>query len=1059
MKNKIILKVVLSIFLISGLIFALSTAVFADDGWKLNKYLRDVNFNNTGQKIVKYNGIDFVLLDYTLWGGFSTDMISFEDLREEGYEYKLVWRAKIDASKKGSTIDGRQITSTSWSNEYTTYGLSLSWQRTPDSVTYIDYIGLYRRNVSKSPWVYQGEMNYTGVDYTDNYYEHRKWDSSKNMFSLRYCPPYNVTGSFNREISFKTLKQNGYEYKLMWRGKSERGTNKLNGRLLSTEWSPEYTTYGLDIPWTGIYPTQDYIDYVKVYARKLNIYSESLAYWEFENGSVKDSSSYENHASVIGSVPNNEPGVVNECLKLDGNSYIEIPNSSELNLGDSDFSVSFWYKTNSSNFSIDRSGTFNGKKTGYKIISSGDALITTVYSNGYKYHMYCPGILKDNQWHHVVVTYNTDAEKKRRITYYIDSEIKWNFTKFSSGDYTLYNTLPLKIGKNFIGSLDEIVLYDRAIKEMEIYNLYQYGKTDESESTKKKLDISFDNVISDSSIYKNNVAASDGFLPKFEEHMDLYKNAAVFDGQKSVKVSDSSTINLGTGDFTISCWFKTSSTKNNNPLIDKRVYSNSKQVGYHMMVYFGKGILFQMGDSNKGYYNYIYNGTTNLNDGKWHHVTVAVDRDNSKGVKIYVDGELKYSGNATYRQGNINNSKDLLIGGDYFDTSKNFEGSIDDVKLYSRALTEDDIKKVHGVKKKWNYIIYMDGDNDLEDNLLLELQDYDVIDFEKDINILALLDRIPGCDDSHDDWTGTKLLKISKDQSCGEILCAEVLKDYGELDMGDPTNLENLIKYCQNNYPAQKTMLSIANHGGGTYGICWDDTSGTRLTIPNLKQALVNAKAATGKKIDILFMNACLMNTLDVLYQLKDTADYIVASEFSVMGLNFDENLFMQNFNQNAEGSTEDVLNAFMNNKASNLYNIVKTKNNNFSPFISDFNNFLDKVLTYGDDNDYLLMKIIYEDMYKVDEDFHLIDLIDFVKQVSQKTGKQQIKTAAQDLINELSSLEIYHEDSRDWVNGISIYFPSYQNRWKYARNSYKQDFDLAKDTKWDEFLDKYWGL
>ncbi|RRR69926.1 MAG: hypothetical protein EI684_14310, partial [Candidatus Viridilinea halotolerans] len=102
----------------------------------------------------------------------------------------------------------------------------------------------------------------------------------------------------------------------------------------------------------------------------------------------------------------------------------------------------------------------------------------------------------------------------------------------------------------------------------------------------------------------------------------------------------------------------------------------------------------------------------------------------------------------------------------------------------------------------------------------------------------------------------------------------------GELNMGDPATLSDFIAWGQSNYPANHYYLNIANHGGGTTGIAWDETSQhDMLTIDQLRSALREGTANGLVRIDLLHLDACLMGMFEVAFDVAEFADYVVASQ------------------------------------------------------------------------------------------------------------------------------------------------------------------------------------
>jgi hypothetical protein len=80
-----------------------------------------------------------------------------------------------------------------------------------------------------------------------------------------------------------------------------------------------------------------------------------------------------------------------------------------------------------------------------------------------------------------------------------------------------------------------------------------------------------------------------------------------------------------------------------------------------------------------------------LDDGKWHHIAGTTSKSENN-IKIYVDGELYAK--STRNIGDIQaTSANLVIGQGYSTTW--WDGSIDDVRIYATALSDEDIKELY----------------------------------------------------------------------------------------------------------------------------------------------------------------------------------------------------------------------------------------------------------------------------------------------------------------------------------------------------------------------------
>ncbi|MGB9877865.1 MAG: clostripain-related cysteine peptidase, partial [bacterium] len=117
-----------------------------------------------------------------------------------------------------------------------------------------------------------------------------------------------------------------------------------------------------------------------------------------------------------------------------------------------------------------------------------------------------------------------------------------------------------------------------------------------------------------------------------------------------------------------------------------------------------------------------------------------------------------------------------------------------------------------------------------------------------------------------------------------ENACPLPIEKMGAVETGDPQNLTNFINWTTENYPATHYVLIIADHGWGwrektdsTRGVAYDDYSSgyPNLTIPNLRNALEKAKI----HFDLIVFHACLMQMIEVAYEIKDWTNVVCASE------------------------------------------------------------------------------------------------------------------------------------------------------------------------------------
>ena len=107
-----------------------------------------------------------------------------------------------------------------------------------------------------------------------------------------------------------------------------------------------------------------------------------------------------------------------------------------------------------------------------------------------------------------------------------------------------------------------------------------------------------------------------------------------------------------------------------------------------------KGDAYQLvinGTTLYGYINGVPLVSTTI-DTNWHHVAFTYD---GSTAKLYLDGDLKDI-NTSYSQTIKTNDENLLIG-------KNFRGTLDEVRLWSRALTWEEINASYNAKAIGSY--------------------------------------------------------------------------------------------------------------------------------------------------------------------------------------------------------------------------------------------------------------------------------------------------------------------------------------------------------------------
>ncbi len=141
----------------------------------------------------------------------------------------------------------------------------------------------------------------------------------------------------------------------------------------------------------------------------------------------------------------------------------------------------------------------------------------------------------------------------------------------------------------------------------------------------------------------------------------------------------------GTEPFAVSVWVKTNASKGQAVLVQRS--ESSAHGSYGVSILDDGRVQFHI---YNGGYGVLFQSDVTVNDGLWHHI--AVVRTNSTDGEIYVDGSLSGSDSGPARS--LNNVP-VWIGGPGFTGPFDFEGSIDDVRIYDRALSVEEVEQLH----------------------------------------------------------------------------------------------------------------------------------------------------------------------------------------------------------------------------------------------------------------------------------------------------------------------------------------------------------------------------
>ncbi len=421
-----------------------------------------------------------------------------------------------------------------------------------------------------------------------------------------------------------------------------------------------------------------------------------MAHWMLDetDGTVVYDATENGHNGILSGGLQGVVAVLGTAYEFDGNDSIETVNPFSFMGPDGTYSITGWIRTTYSSAEQDIVAA----------TSSGHGILLEIRTNGQlRYlHRYPYGStggtevfsgvsINDGDWHQFAAVKTTDA-----IKLYVDGQFR-----VESSDTTVIpktEALDIAIGKLMVGNnsrmlrggIDDIRLYDRALTPGEVDALFSNTSADQlltlDLEAHWRLDETEGTVVDD--------AAANGHIGSLTGGLQgvtgVVKKAYEFDGNDSIKIDSPFAFASG-GEYSISGWLRTT-------------YSGSEQDILAATSSGSHGIILEVGTDGRlrFLHRYPYGDTGgasiysdgSIADGQWHHF-VAVKT--AEAAKLYVDGYYESQAADTTV---IPDALNVVIGKlSVNSNTRMFNGSLDDIRIYTRALTAYEVAYLKGIEQ------------------------------------------------------------------------------------------------------------------------------------------------------------------------------------------------------------------------------------------------------------------------------------------------------------------------------------------------------------------------
>ena len=392
-----------------------------------------------------------------------------------------------------------------------------------------------------------------------------------------------------------------------------------------------------------------------------------------------------------------------------------------------------------------------------------------------------------------------------------------------------------------------------------------------------------------------------------------------------------------------------------------------------------------------------------------------------------------------------------------------------------------------GVKKEWLIIYYGAADNNLTDYLYSDMNEVENVGSDKNTHIVAFFDA--GKKSYNYPWTqgpsgtaqgnsknppytlptpfeGAKIFYLKKDNNPKKVT-SPVIANLGQVNSADPKFMADVISTLIKKYPAKHVAVIISDHGGGWEGAVEDDHPRRKfMNLGEIKEAIKRVYEQTGRKIDLLGWDACLMGSAEVAYALKPYVNIMVGSEqfeggdgwpypsiFATGALKALQEALSKKLNVSPEDFAKMIIKG-AESSPEQIKTLAATDLRKMDGFVKRLNAFTQAILKNEGDLQNIKNALRSAERFGSPY-FNYRDIFDFARRIAEDKNikDQALKKAAKELFEYRKELFIAvhrNEKYHPHAYGLQAEASSYS-----VKKPAYQSTDFAKDTTWDEAIAK----
>lgn len=378
--------------------------------------------------------------------------------------------------------------------------------------------------------------------------------------------------------------------------------------------------------------------------------------------------------------------------------------------------------------------------------------------------------------------------------------------------------------------------------------------------------------------------------------------------------------------------------------------------------------------------------------------------------------------------------------------------------------------------KSWTILVYMDGDNNLSGAAIDNFTQIQAASSSANVRVVVQLATLDAT---------TKRYLVANGQTT-------LLTDLGRVNMASEATITDFLSWAKDAYPADRTVLLLWNHGDG-----WDELTppesvaktagkqvfsmftnpgGNNVVLANYR--IRRAIAASGIRLDALGFDGCNMSTIEALYEFRDLADVLIASEELISDAGWDYTALLSGLAAAPWMTTEDfsrlAVSTYQNRydtlpAPQRFATLAAFRSSGLEPVATETDRIARQLMARMDDpltreETVSSIKTARSTAQVIDPfstGFVYVDLVDLASRLDQTTTLPDLVSAA--------TIAEYHGSARPNAHGLSIVFfdlpdartynvydPNYKNFDPLTNTGNRGEF--INEFQWDEFLQAYYA-